>query len=1035
MTMVVAFTLFVATVISLAVVFAATLADVNTNIKIKYNLYGVGVRISANYAVVDTSSTEIPSITAIKTEDDKTELEINVVDSVDLSQVAMQNVSATLNATKNKVVYEYIFTNISDAAFVIDLSNASSISSTNMNIRYFVSKDRLAQKTFITNFALDAALTPQAVVEPDKTVYIYISAEIIDTSASATFSGEFIWDLTAAKESELRTIALNNGTASGGQETLTIISGDCAMPFVYELPTPEAGKAFIGYFTEANGGGTKYINSRGASAHLADLADGATLYAHFEDAFVIEDGVITGLTASGAAATELILPTTATQIGNSAFKANNSLQRVVIPDCYTDIGVSAFENCYNLKEVVIGDETITYADGTSNLKTIQAKAFSACNSLEKINLPEGLELIGTNAFYRNYSLPNITFPSTLKTIQSGAFYRNKFTSIYIPASVTSIGGSAFNFSKTLQTITVDSANPNYTSGEANGGRNVLVEKSTGILMQGSHQAVIPNNVTKIANYAFSYMNELTSVTLPDTLESIGLMSFFWCKGLTQITIPADCNYIGKYAFRTCTSLSKITFISQDGWYYASSSTATSGTNIDVSNASTNATNLKKVDVGWNPYYLQRSVSPFVFGTYEYEDENLNLTTVKSITGLTAAGQSATELVIPNDVVVIESNAFLDTTNLVTLTYEANSSLKLIGDNAFNGSSIEELRLPSTVTQVGLGMVYACGQLKTLELPYVMDSMDYIYDGPWSGTVTTLIINGGAISANGLSGYTSLTSITLNNVSTIRSSAFSGCTGITKVNTNSLEGWCNIAFADSDANPIKITGSLYLNNSKLTTLTIPSTVTKIKDYAFYNLDSITQLNLHSNITTIGVESFSNCGGLTSLTIPEGVTTLSEGCFKSLTSLTTLTVPTTITQLGYRPFTHCSKLTTLYWNVIRINNTLVGNDSPFYYAGQLGSGITVYIGDEVEEIPAYVWYFGLADYRPKIEWFYVPEYSNWSWSTNKGATSGTKIRFYNSPLDEIPKAAAADNADEYMANHMGRYVFRIDSTTHYVHSSEE
>ena len=46
--------------------------------------------------------------------------------------------------------------------------------------------------------------------------------------------------------------------------------------------------------------------------------------------------------------------------------------------------------------------------------------------------------------------------------------------------------------------------------------------------------VIPDGVTIIGEYAFSYCSGLTSVTIPDSVTSIGYEAFYGCSGLTAI---------------------------------------------------------------------------------------------------------------------------------------------------------------------------------------------------------------------------------------------------------------------------------------------------------------------------------------------------------------------------------------------------------------------------------------------------------------------------------------------------------------------
>ena len=102
-------------------------------------------------------------------------------------------------------------------------------------------------------------------------------------------------------------------------------------------------------------------------------------------------------------------------------------------------------------------------------------------------------------------------------------------------------------------------------------------------------------VTGIGLWALEDCSNLTTVTLPDSVTSIGEGAFSDCTGLTSVTIPASVTSIGKYAFEYCFKLTSVTFANPNGWWRATSDTATSGTAIpaaDLSDASTAAAYLE-----------------------------------------------------------------------------------------------------------------------------------------------------------------------------------------------------------------------------------------------------------------------------------------------------------------------------------------------------------------------------------------------------------------------------------------------------------
>ncbi|MGN0551011.1 MAG: leucine-rich repeat domain-containing protein [Acutalibacteraceae bacterium] len=74
----------------------------------------------------------------------------------------------------------------------------------------------------------------------------------------------------------------------------------------------------------------------------------------------------------------------------------------------------------------------------------------------------------------------------------------------------------------------------------------------------SINAELPNGLSKIADFAFSYNKNITGASIPGTVTSIGECAFIGCTGLTGITIPDSVTSIGTGAFEKCTGLTSVT---------------------------------------------------------------------------------------------------------------------------------------------------------------------------------------------------------------------------------------------------------------------------------------------------------------------------------------------------------------------------------------------------------------------------------------------------------------------------------------------
>ena len=200
-------------------------------------------------------------------------------------------------------------------------------------------------------------------------------------------------------------------------------------------------------------------------------------------------------------------------ICRKAFSGCDSLTNITIPDSVTSIGKWTFSGCDSLTNITIPDSVTSIGKG----------AFSGCSNLTSVTIPDSVTSIGDYAFSGCDSLTNITIPDCVTSISESAFSGcDSLTSVTIPDSVTSIGENAFDYCDNLTRVTIGSG------------------------------------VTSIGDYAFSYCKSLTNITIPDSVTSIGKWTFSGCDSLTNITIPDSVTSIGKGAFSGCSNLTSVT---------------------------------------------------------------------------------------------------------------------------------------------------------------------------------------------------------------------------------------------------------------------------------------------------------------------------------------------------------------------------------------------------------------------------------------------------------------------------------------------
>lgn len=257
----------------------------------------------------------------------------------------------------------------------------------------------------------------------------------------------------------------------------------------------------------------------------------------------------------------------------------------------------------------------------------------------------------------------------------------------------------------------------------------------------------------------------------------------------------------------------------------------------------------------------------------------------------------------------------------------------IGWEAFrNCKELTSVTIPEGVTYIDGRAFDLCDGLKSVTLPSSLKVVGFAAFGKCVGLKSVAIPEGvTSIEMDAFNGCSGLESVVIpNSVTHIGERAFLGCQELTSVTipakvTSIGEGafGCGsklkqINLAAGNQSFTLVDGVLYKKDMSvllacpgiMTSVAIPSGVTKIGAFAFRGCNALTSVAIPEGVTSIQWCAFMECGGLKSVTIPASVKVIGPEVFKDCVELAS------VTMRGERPdakssiFRGCGKLKSIH-----------------------------------------------------------------------------------------------------------------------------
>lgn len=452
---------------------------------------------------------------------------------------------------------------------------------------------------------------------------------------------------------------------------------------------------------------------------------------------------------------------------------------------------------------------------------------------------------------------------TVTAIGNNAFESLNVSSVFIPATVTSIGPFAFRFCKFLATVTFAEDSQ---------------LKSIGLgAFYGTEQAYprfkeikIPDSVETIGNAAFRYCQNLERIALPSALQTLSNVTFYGCTALSEVTFPASLETIQVGAFGYCRNLSEVEL----------------------------PASLKTIQS-----YVFGGCSDLKTVSYDGSLEQWNHITANndvlgySCPSLVTDDYTAQFILVENDLpdhfpktVTITKYTGTESTVILPSTI-SNWPVTKIGEAAFqDNTTITSVTIPDSVTEIGANAFAGCTNLTSVT-----------YGGDWSN----LTIQSGNPAVEDAAKDAANEQLfdfefILNN------------TAVVVIRYKGTAADVTIPSRYKGKPVTVIDPVAFYNNSAVTSVTIPDSVTAIPDYAFGFCSQLTNISIPNSVTFIGFSAFNSCTSLKSITLPSSLSTIQSYAFYNCGNLKTIRIPVSVTSIGNCAFDVCPSLMTVTYS---------------------------------------------------------------------------------------------------------------------------
>ncbi len=239
----------------------------------------------------------------------------------------------------------------------------------------------------------------------------------------------------------------------------------------------------------------------------------------------------------------LNIPSSLVSLGDNAFHGCSGLTgTLVFPAAMENISTNVFAGCSGIEEIIL----------PRGVLTIGAGAFNNCSGVQRLWLTNSIQSIGANAFNGMKNLKKVYFSGTILEWETGIQWADKGYQIGVAITTneeiaSGSCGEALTWSLNAAGDLTVSGTGDMTDFAATGAPWAEYRDQVKLVILG-------RGVTSIGSSAFQDCKNLETVSLPGSLTALGEAAFLRCGELTNVKLPASLESVGEDCFTGCEKL-------------------------------------------------------------------------------------------------------------------------------------------------------------------------------------------------------------------------------------------------------------------------------------------------------------------------------------------------------------------------------------------------------------------------------------------------------------------------------------------------